>query len=133
MPCFLSSWSAVCNKFYFHEKERKGKSEVFTFVISVWIEHTLISMLGRKQKSKLPFSFKKVEKKLWVSKRHYNSKILYVLLPRNRNIWLFWSSWPELAVELNYDYIRCQLIHSIVFERRWNIVVHANQNGEDSH
>lgn len=70
MPYFLSPCSAVCNKFIkithcFHGKERKGKSEAF--ITSVWIEYTLISILERKQKSKLSFSFKKVEKKLGVS------------------------------------------------------------------
>lgn len=67
------------------EKKEKGKSEAF--IISVWIEYRLIFMLGRKQNSKLPFSLKKVEKKLGVSKRHLEAQHQKLYTPEG--MWSF--------------------------------------------
>lgn len=136
MPYFPSPQSGICNKFKhmtncFHRKERKCKSETATLIISVGTEHAIIWFLCWEEKFWITISHsKEVQQKLWVSRRYCNSRndTVLLLLLRNRNILLFWSSWPELAVELNYNSIRCQLIYPVVFERRWNTVVHANHN-----
>lgn len=144
MPRFLSLQSAVCNKFKqmthsFHGNERKKESVrvkklLHNFCWNRTYSNLMSTLWNKKVKITL-FHSKRREKKIGVSMRHCNSKNNAVFLPllRNRNILLFWSSWPKLAVELIYNSIRCQLIHSIVFERRSNTVVHTNQNTKKSH